>query len=183
MVGGQSILAWLERADLFMIPADDRQRWYHCHQLFRQLLRDQLQQLHGAAEIAALHLRASAWFADNGYPDEALQHALDANDIAAAVQIVVQYRHELMNQAQWQRLDRWAHLFPRQVIDEQPDLLLIEVWMNFIQQRLGEMSALLDRAEALLLRLPPEAAKQLLGEVEARRRTHCCIGAVIWRAV
>ena len=169
MSSGQSILEWLERADLFLTPADDQRRWYRCHHLFRQLLRDRLQQLHGAAEIAALHLRASAWFAENGYLDEALQHALDANDMAAAVQIVAQHRHELMNQAQWQRLDRWAHLFPREVIDEQPDLLLIEVWLNFIRQRLGEMPALLDRVEALLPRLPPEAAKRLLGEVESRR--------------
>jgi LuxR family maltose regulon positive regulatory protein len=166
---GQSILEWLERADFFMAPVDDQQRWYRCHHLFRQLLRERLQEFHSAAEIAALHLRASAWFAEHGYLDEALQHALDADDMAAAVQIVAQYRHELMNQAQWQRLDRWAHLFPREVINEQPDLLLIEVWINFIQQRLGEMSMLFDRIEALLPRLPPDIAKQLLGEVEARR--------------
>ncbi len=169
MFSGQSILEWLERADLFLAPVDDQQRWYRCHYLFRQLLRDRLQQLHGAAEIAALHLRASAWFAKNGYLDEALQHALAANDMAAAAQIVAQHRHDLINQGQWQSLERWIHLFPREVIDEQPDLLLIEVWMSFIQQRLGEMPALLDRIEALLPRLPPEAAKRLQGEVESRR--------------
>ncbi|NTU63660.1 MAG: hypothetical protein HGB05_09715, partial [Chloroflexi bacterium] len=166
---GQSILKWLERAGLFLTPMDDQQRWYRCHHLFRQLLRDRLQQLHGAAEITVLQLRASAWFAENGYLDEALQHALDANDMAAAVQIVAQYRHELMNQSQWQRLDRWAHLFPREVIDEQPDLLLIEVWMNFIQQRLGEVPVLLDRVAALLSGLPPQLALHLQGEVESRR--------------
>ena len=68
------------------------------------------------------------------------------------MQIVAQHRHELMNQSQWQRLERWVHLFPREVIDEQPDLLLIEVCLKFIRQQVGEMPALLDRVEALLAR-------------------------------
>jgi LuxR family maltose regulon positive regulatory protein len=150
-------------------PADDQQRWYRCHHLFRQLLRDRLQQLHGAAEIAVLHLRASAWFAENGYLDEALQHALAAGNTNAAGRIVAQHRHALMNQKQWQRLSRWLQLFPREVIDEQPDLLLTTVWMEFIGQRLVDVPAVLDRVEALIQWMPPEAAEPLQGEVDARR--------------
>jgi LuxR family maltose regulon positive regulatory protein len=166
---GQPMLEWLERADLFLVPADDQQRWYRCHHLFRQMLRDRLQQLHDPAQIAALHLRASAWFVDNGYLDEALQHALAAGDPIAAGRIVAQHRHALMNQKQWQRLSRWIRLFPHEVIDEQPDLLLATVWMEFIGQRLADVPAVLDRVEALLQQLSPEAAEPLQGEVDARR--------------
>jgi LuxR family maltose regulon positive regulatory protein len=74
-----------------------------------------------------------------------------------------------MNQAQWQRLERWLHLFPREVIDEQPHLLLIEVWLKLIHQQLREAVLLLDRAEALLPSLPPQIAIDLQGEVESRR--------------
>ena len=169
LFGDQPILGWLEHTNLFLVSVDAQQRWYRCHQLFRQLLSDRLKQLHGPNEIAALHLRASTWFAANGYLDEALQHALAAHDVAAAVQIIVQHRHELMNQAQWQRLDRWVHLFPRKVIDEQPHMLLIEVWLKFIRQQFGEVPALLDRVEALLSQVPATQATQLQGEVESRR--------------
>lgn len=169
MFNGQYILEWLERADLFLLPVDQQQRWYRYHQLFRQLLRQRLEQLHDQAEIAALHLRASTWFAENGYLDEALHHALAANDGAAAAQIVAQHRHELMNQAQWQRLDRWVKSFPREVVEQQPDLLLAEVSMKFIQQRLREVAPLLDRAEALLPDLPPQIAAHLQGEADSRR--------------
>jgi LuxR family transcriptional regulator, maltose regulon positive regulatory protein len=169
MFSGQYILEWLERADLFLAPADEQQQWYRYHQLFRQLLRERLEKLHGPAEIAALHLRASEWFAANGDLDVALHHALAANDMAAAVQIVAQHRHELMNQAQWQRLDRWVNLFPREVIDRQPDLLLAEVWLKYIRQQLSAALPLLDRIEALLPGLPPEMADHLQGEVESRR--------------
>ena len=147
---GELILDWLDHADLFVMPVDEQRQWYRCHGLFRQILLHRLAELQGPAEIAALRLRASAWFAANGYLDEALQQALAAQDWAAAVQVVAQHRHELMNRSQWQRLERWVHLFPREVIDQQPDLLLSEVALMVIRQQIGEMPALLDRVEALL---------------------------------
>jgi LuxR family maltose regulon positive regulatory protein len=165
----QPILAWLERADFFLVAVDDQRYWYRCHQLFRQLLRDRLEQQYGPAEIAALQLRASAWFADNRYVDEALHHARAANDMTAAVHIIAQHRQDLMNRGQWQRVDRWLHLFPREVIDEQPHLLLLEIWLKFTRQQLGEAAVLLDRVEALLPGLSPETVGPLQGEVKCWR--------------
>jgi LuxR family transcriptional regulator, maltose regulon positive regulatory protein len=165
----QPILEWLERADYFLTAVDDQRHWYRCHQLFRQILRDRLKQHYGPTEIAALQLRASTWFADNGYLDEALHLALDANDMAFAGQLVARQRHTLMNQKQWQRLIRWIQLFPPEVINEQPDLLLATVWMEFIGQRVVDVTAVVDRVESLLSRLPPEVAERLQGEVDARR--------------
>jgi LuxR family maltose regulon positive regulatory protein len=168
MFSGQYVLEWLERADLFLTPIDEQQYWYRCHHLFRQLLLHRLQELLGPAEIAALHLRASTWLAANGYLDEALQHALAAGDTRAAVQMVAQHHHQLINQGLWLQATRWLQMFPLQVIDEQPDLLLIEVWLLFLQQRIHEVPPLLDRIEAVLRQWPPAAAKDLQGEVDAR---------------
>ena len=173
MANGQPILEWLEHADIFLTLVDDRQRWYRFHDLFRQFLYARLEQMHGPTEIAALHLRASAWYAANGDLDAALQHALAAGDMAAAAQIVAQHRHALMNQSQWQRLEHWIHLFPREVIDEQPDLLLSEVALKVVRQQISEMPALLDRVEALLARNSSERNEALWGEVEARRSALC----------
>jgi LuxR family transcriptional regulator, maltose regulon positive regulatory protein len=173
MASGQPILEWLEQTDIFLTLVDDRQRWYHLHGLFRQFLNARLEQLHSPTEIAALHLRASAWYAANGDLDAALQHAVAAGDMAAAAQIVAQHRHALMNQSQWQRLQHWIHLFPRAVIDEQPDLLLCEVALKVVQQQIGEMPALLERVEALLARNPDEPNEALWGEVESRRSALC----------
>ena len=159
----QPILEWLERADFFLAAVDDQRHWYRCHHLFRQLLRDRLEQQYDPAEIAALQLRASAWFADNGYLDEALHLAQVGNDLTAAVRIIAQHRQDLMNRGQWQRLDRWLHVFPREVIDEQPHLLLLEVWLKFTRQQLGEAAALLDRVEALLPGLSPEIRRAVAG--------------------
>ena len=139
------------------------------HDLVRQFLHARLEQMHGSAEIAALHLRASAWYAANGDLDEALRHALAAGDMVAAVQIVAQHRYDLLNRSDWQSANRWLGMFPREVIDAQPDLLQIEIWMKFIQNQPAELPALFERVEALLPALPPERAKRLQGEVDARR--------------
>lgn len=75
------LLAQLERANLFLIPLDDERRWYRYHHLFRELLRQRLPLDAGmsAAEIAALHQRASAWFEAHDLLLEALQHAAAAD--------------------------------------------------------------------------------------------------------
>jgi LuxR family maltose regulon positive regulatory protein len=165
----QPILEWLERADYFLAAVDDQRHWYRCHQLFRKLLRDRLEQQHGPDEIAALQRRASAWFADNGYLDEALVYALAANDITTATHVITQHRYKMMNQAQWQRLERWLHLFSREAIAVQPHLLLLEVWLKFIHQQLREVPPLLERVEALIPEFSLESVELLQGEVASRR--------------
>ena len=62
----QATLDWLERSNIFLVALDDRQGWYRYHHLFQQLLQKQLQERMSKDEIAMLHRRASAWFADQG---------------------------------------------------------------------------------------------------------------------
>jgi LuxR family transcriptional regulator, maltose regulon positive regulatory protein len=169
----RSCLAWLEANDLFIRSVDEERRWFHYHRLFQRLLLNQLEQRHSRAEIAVLHLQACAWFAGNGYPEDALQHALAAGDTPAAVQIVAQHRCQAMNDEQWHRVERWLHLFPRGVIDTQPELLLAEAWLMRIHHHMNEMAALVDRAEDLIrqMDLEPALAGRLLGEIDAERAT------------
>ena len=166
-------LEWLERNNLFLLSVDEEHRWFRYHHLFRRLLLDQLEQQRGRAEMNALHERASAWFGQNGYAEEALQHALAADATAAAVQIVARYRRELTNEEQWQRLDRWVRLFPPEVIDREPELLLAEVWFMVNRQHLAGIPPLLDRVEAVLAQgtIDAATARRLQGEVEIRRAT------------
>ena len=170
---GQTYLEWVERNNLFLLSVDDERRWFRYHHLFRKLLLDQLEKQHGRAEISVLHAKASAWFAQNGYAEDALQHALAAGDMAAAVQIFAHHRRELTNGEQWHRLERWVHLFPRAVIDQEPELLLSEVWFLINHQQLAAVPPILDRVEALLAQqlLDAATADRLQGEAECRRAT------------
>ena len=43
-VSGEEILAYLDQANLFIVPLDNERRWYRYHNLFADLLRQRLQQ-------------------------------------------------------------------------------------------------------------------------------------------
>jgi len=83
--GGEAKLAALERANLFLVPLDDRRRWYRYHQLFADVLQAHLLN-EQADEVPDLHRRASAWLAQNGEPSEAIRHAVAAKDFERAAE-------------------------------------------------------------------------------------------------
>ena len=85
---GQTLLACLERANLFIVPLDNDRHWYRYHRLFADLLRERLQQ--SAAGVADYHLRASHWYQANGYLAEAFQHAAAARDLERAAELAEQ---------------------------------------------------------------------------------------------
>ena len=170
---GRAYLEWLEHVNLFIIALDDQ--WYRYHQLFQRLLQSRLREQQSCGQIAELHRRASAWFASHGLVEEAIEHALAAGDEPAAVQIVAAHRHEAMNQEHWHLLDRWLRLMPRRLIDESPELLLLEAWILQQQWRFLEIGPLLDRVEASLEAggpAPPNATF-LRAEVDALRSLVC----------
>jgi len=172
---GQAYLEWLAHAGLFTWSTDPQQEWYHCHHLFRRLLRIQLEQRHSPEEIATLHIRASAWLAADGFIDEAIEHTLTAGDVTEAVRLVETHRHAAMNQERWPDLQRWLSRLPRQVIDERPELVLAEAWLLHHRAALVDVSPRLARAGMLLqqtplgehARLDEEARLGLQGEIDA----------------
>jgi len=169
---GQATLEWMEDANLFTVPLDEHHWWYRYHNLFQDLLHNRLIRQYNPDQIAALHSRASRWFAENGLIREAIDHALASGDSKAAVQLVAQHRHELMNMEQWQRLARWLRMFPPPTIEEYPDLLLIEAWLSHVRRfDLHKASRILDQAENLLSRDPTGigADSSLQGEIDALR--------------
>ena len=78
---GNGMLEALERANLFVVPLDDRRRWYRYHHLFADVLRARLLD-EQPEQVPELHRRASAWYERNGERSEAIRHALAAGDFS-----------------------------------------------------------------------------------------------------
>jgi LuxR family maltose regulon positive regulatory protein len=77
--GGERVLQQLEEAGAFVVSLDARRSWFRYHQLFADLLQLELR---GSApgELPALHDAAAGWYAEHGYPVEAVRHAQAAQD-------------------------------------------------------------------------------------------------------
>ena len=80
-------LEMLERANLFIVPLDEERRWYRYHHLFADLLRQRLRQTQPES-VPTLHTRASEWYEQNGLIDEAIEHALRAEDFERAAHLI-----------------------------------------------------------------------------------------------
>lgn len=163
-LSGQAYLDWLEASDLFVVPLDDKHEWYRYHHLFQELLRNQLQRRCGPDEIAALHSRASAWYAQNDLVDEAIDHALRAGDDLGAAELVERNSRVRLNEDRWHVLEKWMAKLPEAIIQQRPQLLLARAWVSYYHLALRAIPPLLEALETML---DDDAASQpLWGEID-----------------
>jgi LuxR family transcriptional regulator, maltose regulon positive regulatory protein len=148
--GAKSLLPHLIRSDLFLISLDEQGTWYRYHHLFRDLLQRRLAQEWEPEEIAALHRRAGGWLAKHGYTEAALRHSLAAGDLATAVTLIEEKRHDMLNQGEIHHLNRWLGLLPEKVVAQRPALLQLKAWMLRWQAKFQTIPSLLQQAETLL---------------------------------
>jgi LuxR family maltose regulon positive regulatory protein len=149
-LGQESFLTHLAHSGLFLVSLDEEGLWYRYHPLFQALLRRRLEQESEPAAIAALHGRAGAWLAAHGFDEEALRHWLAAGDVAAAVALIEDRRHALLNQGEMHRLTRWLGLLPPEAVARRPALLQLKAWTLRWQAKFQAVPPLLQQAEALL---------------------------------
>jgi LuxR family maltose regulon positive regulatory protein len=147
---GEDFLAWLERANLFVSPLDEAGEWYRFHPLFRRLLRRLLNSRFGTQEIAACHLRISAWLAQQGLLADALHHALEAGDEEAAVQLVELHLPEVLNREDRLTLDRWLRRLPERLVLRHPALLMVKAISLELLGRTAAIHPVLERIEELV---------------------------------
>jgi LuxR family maltose regulon positive regulatory protein len=142
-----SILEYLERANLFLMPLDDERQWYRYHHLFADLLRAQLQRSLGDQGVAQLHLRAAAWHEQNGLILEAIHHASKASDDEMVERIIKQNYLEMMNRGEMSWVRSWMGSLSTELIYRRPWLCLYEAMHRSWFGQLEEASLLLDEAE------------------------------------
>ena len=104
------LLDELSRTNLFLVPLGDQGGWYRFHPLFAQLLRMEL----GRREpglVPALHRRAYFWHRDHGTTEEAIHHAIEAGEYAAAAGLIAatwfKYQHAVPHRPGLARAIPW----------------------------------------------------------------------------
>jgi len=145
--GGKATLVALERANLFLVPLDDRRQWYRYHHLFADVLHAHLLEEHG--DVGELHRRASAWFEANADASQAISHALSGGDYPRAAELMELAMPVMRRERREAELARWMHALPDEVVQVRPVLAiafvgaLAAVW-DF--DTVGERLTLIERS-------------------------------------
>jgi LuxR family maltose regulon positive regulatory protein len=145
----KAMLETLDHGNLFVIPLDDIREWYRYHRLFADVLQAHLLETR-PDDIAALHVRASAWYQQNGDSSEAIRHAMAAEDFDRAADLVELAIPVMRRIRQEATLHGWLKALPADVIRVRP---VLSVGLAGALLAVGEfegVEARLQDAEGLL---------------------------------
>jgi len=120
-VFSQTTLQNLERANLFLVALDDERQWYRYHHLFGELLLARLKQA-APHLIPNLHARASAWYEQNGWIDEAVNHSIQARDWERTARLVDQNILAFLSRGQLATVMKWVDVLPQELFLHHPAL-------------------------------------------------------------
>ena len=145
--GSAEMLVELERANLFLIPLDDRREWYRYHELFADMLRNRL--LQSDPELAlAVHRRASEWLGPEGYRHDAVRHAVAGNALESAITLVLEDWRPSLEQQDAAAILRQLEELPRTNVERDARLAVVRAWALSVLNRREEALAALESAES-----------------------------------
>jgi LuxR family maltose regulon positive regulatory protein len=96
----------LERENLFLIPADEHRVWCRYHYLFGQMLRAQVARTEPGL-VPLLHRRASSWHREAGSAEEAIVHALAADDLDGAADLITAHWYDFAESGRTAMVREW----------------------------------------------------------------------------
>jgi len=173
---GQSILEYLERVNLFIIPQDNERHWYRYHHLFAELLRQRLQQSVTSGNeqggVAELHIRASQWYEDHALDVEAFHYAAAANDIERAERIIEGKSIPLHFRGAVTTILDWLTSLPKTVLDARPSLWVRYATLSLVTGQTTGVEETLQAAQAALQGAESDdKTRDLIGQIAAARAT------------
>jgi LuxR family maltose regulon positive regulatory protein len=178
---GRETLEALDRANLFLIPLDDRRRWYRYHHLFADVLQAHLQGEQPDA-VAGLHRRAADWHETTGERAEAVHHALAGGDPTRAAELIELMLPALQQARQEATLRRWLGALPTEVLRVRPVLsigyaaaLMVSGLTDGVEEHLRDAERWVTRTRGNGQNLGTPSAEMVVVDEEAFRRVPSAI--------
>ena len=157
----KKILEGLDHSNLFILPVDQTQTWYRYHRLFLDLLRHRLR-LQNEISRQALHRNASLWYEEQGYLENAVNHALEGEDWSRAADLINQISDSMLKGGAVATLVGWFRRIPQEVICSRPEYCLTYAWALLLASEVKAADFYLKKAEATA-----PASGSLIGEIAA----------------
>jgi LuxR family maltose regulon positive regulatory protein len=165
---GESVLQELEQAGAFVVALDTQRSWFRYHPMFADLLQSELRRAE-PAEPAALHEMAADWFAEHGFPAEAIRHAQAAQDWERAGRLLADHWLDVSLNGQTATTRELVTSFPADVVTTNPELTAVAAAAELMSGSLEETARYLALAAAGA------------GTVSADRRDHFRVTLAVLR--
>ncbi|MBF6214042.1 protein kinase [Nocardia puris] len=145
----EELLADICDRGMFLQRAGTDRAWFRYHQLFAGYLRQRLAH-DRPGELPALHLRAADWFARHHLLNDAVEHALAANDPERAADLVEADGAHLLEHSKIALLQGILAKLPAHAIRAKPEVHLLTAWVNIVLRRPAATAVALEGFETAL---------------------------------
>ncbi|HEU5104649.1 MAG TPA: LuxR C-terminal-related transcriptional regulator [Solirubrobacterales bacterium] len=156
-----TVLRDLSRSNMLVIPLDRRDEWFRFHPLLREMLQSELRRAQPGRE-PELHVRASRWWQDRGEWDLAIKHAVDANAISRAGELLWEASPEYMTRGRNATMLAWLDRLGSAGVESSPGLSLTASWAQMTIGLGAEAEYSAARAKRLLAGEEPSEYKASL---------------------
>jgi LuxR family maltose regulon positive regulatory protein len=134
------------REESFVEPLDKERHWYRYHQLFADLLSAQLAREYPDQE-SNLHKKASSWFEHEGLMEEAIYHALAADDFDKAADLIEKVAASFIERSQISTVLALLNRLPKEVIIRRSWLCICNAWALLLGGQLDKVEGFIQAAE------------------------------------
>ncbi len=177
----EAVLSFIEQANLFIIPLDEHRYWYRYHTLFADSLNIYLKRTYPEL-VPELHRKAGNWLIENGYPEQAVPHALASGNHELAADIVESCAFKAITRFDLMMVIQWISRLPPEVFRQRPQLGVFYALANLHLGRVKEVERQLEELKMIFEGnghpedLTEEKAR-LYSQVLAIRAATACIQA------
>jgi LuxR family maltose regulon positive regulatory protein len=153
----RAMLNALERANLFILPLDNRREWFRYHHLFAELLQKRLRENFSGDEIAILQRAACDWYEAHDNIPAAIQQARSLRDDRRMLQLLEKNAGSFFATGELPKFFELAKLLAPDLRKDSPYLCAAASWAGLASNHIAEIPAWLNAIEAHF-GLPAEAA-------------------------
>jgi LuxR family maltose regulon positive regulatory protein len=112
-------------------------------------LQNQSNKQYTKEEIKNFHNKASDWFVKNEYISEGIHHAIKANNLSKAKEIIEKNWVSALNNEKWGIVQSWLTFIPDKIIEHSISLLILKAQIYYIRNRLIDIPPILNHIKQL----------------------------------
>lgn len=145
--GSDGTLDRLKRSNQFVVPLDRHGDWYRYHQLFRDLLAQELRR-DGQSRVRELNRRAATWWFTTGDLETAIRHATDAADLELLDTLIQRAAGPARDSGRTASIEEWLQPFDDDAkLETHVPVAVIGAWIYALSERPDEAERWLRIAE------------------------------------